>query len=463
MATSRLFVDVEHDGVHVNSEQFDNAEAHLRTQMATAEIELNKYKAGVNWGSPQQVAKLLFTELGLPIIEETAKGAPSTSESVMKRLASMHPVPSLLLKRREASQQLSFFIEGWKPWLKRNRLHPSFKIHGTVTGRLSCENPNLQQVPRDARIRSLISGYWQNGHWWELVEADLSQIELRILAELSRDPEMMRCFLENIDIHWLTALREIFRGGGYHDEMITTAIAITRKNDMSYEEAYETMLKAGPDVCIDVGPKKTDTFPGWKEVRKMAKAINFGYAYGMWWKKFVDYARDNYDVIVSDEQAQASRKSYFALYSKLPAWHKKQRDFAHRHGYVRSMFGRKRRLPHATGPDDDRQAQEAQRQAINSPVQSFASDLNLAAAIELAAKYDRSYFRIAGTVHDAILMYIRKDKLAEICPEVLKVMSHPKMLDDFDIELNVPIEADMKIGAWSMGVSPHKYFGASNA
>jgi uracil-DNA glycosylase family 4 len=453
MPASKLFIQVEFDGVYVDSDKFDETEKYLRSQIAASELELNKLFPGVNWASPKQVGDILFNQLKLPITVETKTGAPSAGESALKQIASMHPIPNLLLKRREAAQQLSFFIEGWKPWLKRHRLHPSFKLHGTVTGRLSCENPNLQQVPRDPRIRSLITA----PPGWELVEADLSQIELRILAELSRDPEMLRCFTTGVDIHWLTCLREIYRGGGYKDEMITTAIALTRRNRVDYDEAYEILLKEGPDAAIKHGPPKSDDFPGWKEVRKRAKAINFGYAYGMWWKKFVIYAFDNYDVVVTPEQAQASRVAYFDLYRRLPTYHTRQRSFAGRHGYVRSMFGRKRRLPRAMDRDDSYEKGEAERQAINSPVQSFASDLNLAAAIELSNKHPRSYFRIAGTVHDSILMYVRKDKVRDVVPDILKVMSHPALIDEFEIELNVPIEADVKIGPWSLGVSPEEY------
>src|SRR5690606_15878678 len=102
-----------------------------------------------------------------------------------------HPMVDALLRFREAKQQLSFFIEGWKPYLDGSRLHPNFKLHGTVTGRLSCEHPNLQQVPRDVRIRSLIGA---PPGWW-LLEADLSQIELRIAAELSGDRGLVHAFL----------------------------------------------------------------------------------------------------------------------------------------------------------------------------------------------------------------------------------------------------------------------------
>src|SRR3546814_6541461 len=115
----------------------------------------------------------------------------------------------------------------------------------------------------------------------------------------------------------------------------------------------------------------------WKETRKKAKAINFVYLYCMWWKKFKIYARDNYGVNVTDDEAQASREAFFELYPGFPKWHERQRRFAQINGYVRSLSGRKRRLPAAAGGRDTPERREAQRQAINSPVQSFANELNL--------------------------------------------------------------------------------------
>jgi uracil-DNA glycosylase family 4 len=454
MPVSQMYTQIEYNGVYVDQEKFNKCEHKLRGDIAAAEIELNRHFPGVNWGSTQQVAKVLFDDLELTPLDKTAKGKPSTSESVLKRLAAHHPIPALLMKRRAAAQQLSFFIEGWKPYFVNGRLHPSFKIHGTVTGRPSCVDPNLQQIPRDPFIRQLITA----PEGWELVEVDLSQIELRLAADMSGDPEMMRCFTEGIDIHWLTAMREIFRGDGYYEEILETIRRCTNQEVAEYDECYEIMLRIGPDRAAEYGPPKSDTFPGWKEVRKRAKAINFGYLYGMWWKKFIDYARDNYDVIVDDRQAQASRVSFFDLYRRLPDYHKKQRGFANRHGYVRSLFGRKRRLPHAQSWDDKMKRQEAERQAINSPIQSCASDLNLCSALELTRRHSSRYMRIVGTVHDSILIEVRKDKLRLVVADALRIMRKPAMLKEFDIVFKVPMEAEAKIGPWSLGIDPEKYY-----
>lgn len=447
MPVARMFVDVEYEGVYVDVKRLHEVEIELNQRVNAATKIMDKYAPGTNWGSPKQVGELLFGKLKLSPLDKTAKGGNSTSESVLKRLALQHEVPRELLKFRECKQQLSFFIEGWQPSISNRRLHPSFKIHGTVTGRLSCENPNLQQVPRDPLIRSLICAPPD----WELVESDLSQIELRIAAELAGEQNMLRAFQTGEDVHWKTVIREISRKGSYGNEVTTTAELLCGRSVNSYSDAIAIMLKEGPEACIKVDKR-------WKELRKKAKAINFGYLYGMWWKKFIIYARDNYGVNVTDREAQESRETFFELYPTFADWHKKQKKFVRAHGYVRTLSGRLRRLPAAYGYSDNPEAQEAERQAINSPVQSFANELNLMAAVELHQTFDSSYYKIIGTVHDSILQLVRKDKLHVVVPRIKKIMSHPKLMDDFAIKLSVPIEAEVSIGPWGASKSDKDYF-----
>jgi DNA polymerase-1 len=444
MPCSRLFTEIEVDGVFINIEKFDEAEDYLRTEVAAAEKELVKY-GSINWGSPVQVAKLLFEDLGIPIVERTKTGKPSTSESVLNRID--HPVRHALIRLRGAKQQLSFFIEGWKPYLVGGHiLHPSFKLHGTVTGRPSCEHPNLQQVPRDPRIRQLISA----APGWTLVEVDLSQIELRIAAELANERTMLHAFRTGLDAHWLTALKEIARAGAQKEIVLDTARTMMQDKTIQYAAAIDILIKAGPDAAMSIRPE-------WGELRKKAKAINFGYLYGMWWKKFKIYALDNYGVAVTDDEAKESRISFFGTYSDFTAWHERQRRFARYNGYVRSMAGRKRRLPGAQDVSNQFERQEAERQAINSPVQSFASDINLMSALQLREEFPRSKLRICGTVHDAILLVIKDEHIIEVTERALKIMQRPKLFDDFGITLNVPLEAEAKVGPWSLGVKFEKW------
>ena len=469
----RLFIEAEFRGVYLNLDQMDDAENYLREELATALKNLDKWgakarlvdkKTGkINWGSADQLADLLFVQLKIKPIEQTGGGKNSVSESVLLRID--HPMVGDLLKFRAASKQLSSFIDGWRPYIDtEGRLHPVFKLHGTVTGRLSCEHPNLQQVPRDPRIRTLITAMLG----WTLVEMDLSQIELRIAAELADEHNMLSAFNTGIDVHWLTALREIERGAGYKDEIKRTVKLHHEQNGIEYErmnysDCVEYLLKMGGDAAVDVvkaweeTTKANAAFIDWKETRKKAKAINFGYLYGMWWKKFKIYARDNYGVVVTDDQAQGSRNAFFELYPQFTKWHDKQRRFAQVNGYVRSLSGRKRRLPHAMAGSDTPQRREAQRQAINSPVQSFANELNLMAALQMREEFSPSWFRLVGTVHDAVLCEVRNDHVEHVWNRGLEIMSGPKLLKKFEIDLSVPIEAEAKLGPWGKGVNLQKW------
>ena len=471
MPCSNLFIEIEYDGVFIDMDQFDEAEEVLRQQYDEALAELEEWEPDhyvkkngdvyrfdearrkndpkrFNWGSTDQLAWLLFDHLGIKPLDRTDAGNPSTSESVIKRLD--HPCTEALLRFRAAKQQLSFFIDGWKPFLhKQSRgyyLHPSFKLHGTVTGRLSCEHPNLQQVPRDPRIRSLISA--EKG--WTLIQCDLSQAELRIAAELAREKTMIHAFTHGIDVHWMTAIREIERGGGLKDLVIGTACQVAKKNNMTYGDAVKILLEAGHSACEEVNKE-------WKEYRKKAKAINFGFLYGMWWKKFKIYARDNYGVTVTDDQAEESRTFFFDTYSGLEPWHKRQKRYVRRHGYVKTLSGRKRRLPAAKAAEATPERKAAERQAINSPVQSFANEINLMAAIQLRKEFGRKVVKICGTVHDAVLFRVRNDMVEEVYDRMLQIMQWPDLMDDFDISMSVPIEADGDIGPWGKGIDLNKY------
>lgn len=478
MPIARLFVDVEHHGALVDVDRFEEAEIHLRNQLKQAERELTgalmasgltrEEAKAINWRSPKQIAELFFDRLGIdpiPVKRKKGKGVNerSTAETVLKQIT--HPVAVALMKHRGTDQMLKMFIDGWRPFLVKHadgwRLHPVFKLHGTVTGRASAEKPNLQQTPRDELIRSLIGA----ALGWELVEIDLSQIEMRLAAELSGDQTLLGLFRRDEDVHWMTAIREIGRGVGMKDEVLRTAGLFVQKypktewlsktkwvkhqRSMDYATALDIVYRMGPDVAAEL-------MPIWKELRKKAKAINFGYLFGMWWKKMVIYARDNYGVHLTDKQAQESRKVFFSTYSGLAPWHERQRRHAQRHGYVRSLSGALRRLPAATSHRDSPERGEALRQAINSPVQRFACELNFMVLLQLVEEFP-DVVRPIATVHDAILMEVKSEWIERVYLRAEEIMRHPALLDELKIKLSVPIKGDAKIGNWSKGVSLKKW------
>ena len=415
MPAARMYAHIEQNGVYIDPKALAEAKKYWTKISDEKCAELNRlvpsdqkwkdkdkvWRTGINWGSPQQVAEVLFKRLKLSPLDKTPKGADAVNESVLLRLADQHPVPKLILEAREADKNLGTFIEGWANKVyNNNRLHGSYKLHGTVTGRPSMVEPNLQQTPRDPRLRSIIRA--QPG--WTLVDADLSQAELRIAAEMSGDRELKLSYQTGVDVHTLTCQR----------------------------------------IFGILEPTK--------EERKRSKAINFGYLYGMWWKKFKIYARDKYGVEFSDAESKRSHRGFFNLYQGLHPWHKRQKEFARRNGYVRSLCGRKRRLPDAMRGSsmdqrDSRKA-EAERQAINSPVQSFVSDWNLAAAIELHEELSPDYFLPVVTVHDANLMEVRNDMLKKVLPRIKQAMEQPKLMRRWGVKLSVPIVAELELGPW---------------
>lgn len=407
MPVSRVFARAENNGTYINPQTLETAREHWTQVIEETQEKLKAY-GDINWNSAKQVADVLFKKLKLPILDKTGSGAPSCSESILLRLKDKHEVPELILNNRKASKFLSTFINPWTKLTQQSgdqRIHPKFKVHGTVTGRPSCEAPNLQQVPRDSSIRSIIDA----PKGYILVEADLSQAELRVAAEMSQDKELKTCYLTGIDVHTRTV---------------------------------ESIFGIDPKVMT-------------KEQRKKGKAVNFGFVYGMGWKKFMDYARDNYGQVFSEKEAQNTRKGYFRLYSDLPEWHKTQRAFVRKHGYVRNLIGRKRRLYDALLPDnsDNRMAiAQAERNSINSPVQSLASDINLNAFIDICTKYpDNEIVRPCGTIHDAIMLEVREDYLDQVCHDLKYFMENPSIFKKFQVRFGIPIESEVEIGPWSKG------------
>lgn len=410
---------VEEHGVFIYPQQFKKVRKHLESEREAIEKQLLKMaKHEVNWNSPAQIQKLLYEELKLPVIETTESGSPSTSEATLMQLRDKHPIIELILKYRGVNIQISHFIDGWINRMWGRRLFPNFKLHGTVTGRTSCTDPNLQQVPRDPIIRNLVGA----PEGWSVVEIDYSQAELRIAAIMSGDETMKRIYQTGGDIHTHTY------------EMIT-------------------------------GEKVSDDKYIKKEQRKKAKAVNFGFVYGMGWRKFKIYARDNYGVDLTDKEAEQWRERFFQAYHSLPKWHSKQRRIVQSMGQVRSPIGRLRRLPDIYSTDKSKKA-EAERQSINSPVQGFGSDLTILGMSEImgnAQYYDPDYvldkdkFFVIGTVHDATLFEVRNDYLMEFCPRAKHILEHPKALEDvFHFDTDVPIVADVAVGrSWGAGIELH--------
>ena len=408
MPAYKSLADMEILGMPVDKEKFEERWFETNEEVEKVQdriMDIVGYE--VNPRSPKQLGNLLYKELGLPVLEATKSGAPSTAEAVLLRLKEMDEsgvIEAVLDYRHWAGYQSRYF-KNWDERLDKNhRLHTNFKPFHTVTGRLSSSDPNLQQVPRDTFIRGMIGGVED----FKLVEIDYSQVELRLVAHYSDDKALLSAFNSNADIHTLTAQ------------------AMTGKDNPEPEE------------------------------RKKAKAVNFGFVYGMGADKFMVYARDNFGVKVSKQEAIDTRNKFFNTYPALVDWHDRQRQIVKRRGYVMNPLGRLRRLDDINSSNEYFRAQ-AERQAINSPVQSLASDLMLMSLIELDGYVNHpslnrgKFISIIGTVHDSILLLVHKEILEQTCEHVKNIMENPK-ISPYDFELKVPLVADIKVGDyWSEG------------
>lgn len=394
MPAYRLYRKVEREGIYFNLPQYYKVKKEYAEREQEVLDKLNKYYE-INWNSSQQKADVLFNKEGLPIIKQTAKGAPSTDKSVLKRLAGKgFEIPQLILDYSALNTLNKMFLARWGDDAVDSRLHPSFNITNVISGRTSSSGPNLQQSPNDKNIRSLFTA--PEGKVF--FEADYSQLELRIAAHYANEPTMLSIYKNHGDIHMTTA---------------------------------ELLAQGTPT----------------KEDRKKAKSVNFGYLYGMQSKTFMGYAYDSYGVEFTMEEAEDIRHNFFRKYSKLQPWYHQQEIKCERDGGVYNLFGRFRALPDIYSQDKFKRM-AAIRRAINTPVQGTGSDILLSAAIQVDKELGPHGLKIVGTVHDSILGEFYAEDEEWIVPEIRRIMEKPDLLKTFGIELKVNLEVDIGVGPW---------------
>lgn len=438
MPGARTMENIECRGLTLNLERRDKIEIETVARVERLHGELQKI-APINWNAPKQVGTVLFGQLGLPVIMETATGQPATGEEVLIELKDRHPVANLLVEYREASKFLSTYIVGWKDYMVGNLLFLSYKVHGTVTGRYSSR---LHSIPRDDSIRSLVEA----PPGWNFVQADISQAEMRIAAVMSRCPELERCFNSGIDVHWRTLLRtiEVGAAGSYVPHVLATARKLA-KRELQLGPALEWLLRAGHEECNEI-------WKPWKEGRKRAKGINFGFLFGMFERKFIQYCKTKFGFEPTLDEASAFRRAYFDLYIGLAPWHERQKKLTRLNGQVRNLFGRVRRLPGIQSTNKfDRL--EAERQGINSPVQGMVGDYKVAAMVEVEDTIPIEEFRLVGEHHDALLGLVREGCESRVLSRVAAIMRHPRLLDSLGVTLNIPMEVEISVGRWGQGIT----------
>lgn len=406
MPASNAMVPIQVGGIWIDPKRYRKRLAATKRKRDLVEAELRQSCGDINLRSPDQVARWLFGPkreggLGLPVIERSKKTKkPSTAERVILRLARRSPeLRKLLEYRKWENKYIRTYFKQWGNVDEHSRFHPEYKLFGTVTGRLSGD---FQQVPRDPFMRSIVGA----PPGWLFVEADYSQIELRLIAWVANVGRLLRGFALGEDAH------------------LNMAVDITGKRP--------------EDITV--------------EERKHGKSTNFGFGFGMGAGKYKEYVFENYELIVNDAEAQHAYDTFHRAYPSIRKWHDRQRRLVHRYERVHSPIGRVRHLP--TVRSSERGVRlEAERQAINSPIQSLASDLMLLSLVQLHHGLPSSQARIVGTVHDSILFEVREEAVDTVVPYIKKTMedmSVPRR--KFGLDLTVPIEVEIKVGKhWGDG------------
>lgn len=390
----RAYRDIERNGLYLDLESLKAVKEKYAKEEKTLLSQL-KMHYDINWNSTAQVADAFFCRACMPVIKRTDKGAPSTSAEVLRELSMKgYELPKLLIQYKDAATRNKMFLNRWEDDCYESRIHPNFNLTNVVSGRTSCNNPNLQQVPRTKDIRGLFSG----APGMILFEADYSQLELRIAAHYANDRTMLRIYRENGDIHTETA--KLFTNG------------------------------RDPN----------------KEERGKAKAVNFGFLYGMQAKKFVAYALNSYGQTFTQNEAEHIRNLFFAKYSRLLPWHSEQEQLCEMQGGIYNMFGRFRRLPLIYSNNKWERASAARR-AINTPVQGSGSDLLISAVTQINKEL-KGIAWIGATVHDSIIGECHVEDKEYVDETIRRIMLHPKVLDDFGVELRVPLDVDIGWGPW---------------
>jgi DNA polymerase-1 len=344
-----------------------------------------------NINSPKQLGEVLFTDLALPAPASRGKGkAVSTAQDVLEFLAEKHDVPRLVLEYRHLSKLKSTYIDALPQLADADsRVHTTFQAAATATGRLSSINPNLQNIPVRTELGREIRAAFTSAPGTQLLSADYSQIELRLLAHFSSDPLLVRAYQNNEDIHTLTA-SEVF----------------------------------------GVPPETMD-----KETRNRAKAVNFGIVYGI--------SPFGLATQLGIPQAEAKEyiERYFARYEGVKAFIEKTLAETRKTGSVRTLFGRIRPIPDIESRNPNQRG-FAERTAINTPLQGTAADLIKLAMIAIDRKLTERKLktRMVLQVHDELLFEVPASENAEIEELVRAEMEGV-------IQLSVPLVADLAFGA----------------
>ncbi|HAU0133125.1 TPA: DNA polymerase I [Legionella pneumophila] len=388
-----VLADMEMHGVLIDPVILEKHGSRLKEQMKSLEQEAVQLAGkAFNLNSPKQLQEILFDEQKLPVVAKTPTGQPSTAESVLQELAFDYRLPAVILEYRSLSKLVSTYIDALPKRInpKTHRVHTSYNQAVAATGRLSSSDPNLQNIPIRSEEGRLIRTAFIAPEGSLIMAADYSQIELRIMAHLSQDDNLLRAFANGWDIHAATA-----------------------------SEIFQTNLDAVS-----------------KEQRRRAKAVNFGLIYGM---SAFGLAKQ---IGVERQDAQHYIDTYFRRYPKVLEYMERTRKQAHQLGYVETLFGRRLYLPEINSRNLMRQ-KAAERTAINGPMQGTAADIIKKTMLAISSwehSQKNPSAKMIMQVHDELVFEVRKEAVEECRAIIHKLMEQT-------VKLSVPLVVSIGTGS----------------
>ena len=391
MPTSAILGRIERTGVLIDSAKLAAQSQQLAERMMALEQQAYELAGQpFNLGSPKQIGEILFEKLGLPVKKKTASGSPSTDEEVLTELAADYPLPAKLLENRSLAKLKGTYTDKLPLMVNpaTGRVHTNYAQAVAVTGRLSSNDPNLQNIPirtpEGRRVREAFIP--PPGH--SILSADYSQIELRIMAHMSSDPGLLKAFAEGVDVHRLTA-----------SEVFGAALA-----EVSNEQ------------------------------RRYAKTINFGLIYGMGAFGLAQ------SLGIERGAAALYIERYFERFAGVRRYMDQTKESARAKGYVETLFGRRIYLPEINGGNGPRKS-GAERQAINAPMQGTAADLIKLAMIAVQGVLDSEQraTKMIMQVHDELVFDVPAAELDWARAEVPRIMASVA-------QFKVPLLAEVGVG-----------------
>jgi len=392
LPASQVLTNMEHEGAFVEANKLYQQSSEIEMRLQQLELQAHELAGeSFNLASPKQLQQIFFEKLELPIIKKTPKGQPSTAEEVLVELSRDYDLPKVILEHRGLAKLKNTYTDKLPLMIQPStgRVHTSYHQAVTATGRLSSTDPNLQNIPVRNEEGRKIRQAFEAPEGFVMVAADYSQIELRIMAHLSGDKGLVDAFTHGKDIHKATAA-EI----------------------MDVDEA---------DVTT--------------EMRRHAKAVNFGLIYGM---SAFGLARQ---IDTGRKEAQAYIDIYFARYPGVKEYMDRTRELAAKQGYVETLYGRRLHLPEINSKNGMRRA-AAERTAINAPMQGTAADIIKKAMINMQQwlETDGTDVRMIMQVHDELIFEVPEAKLEVVSTKIKEIMEGA-------VELDVPLQVDVGSGA----------------